>query len=98
MQGTRQKFLAGAAFPENEGGGIRRCDFLDGVADTAQRGADANDALERHRAALLAQAPVLALKLAQAKCPPHDDRQHLCDDRLVIEVRSAKSHRLYGKL
>ena len=60
--------------------------------------AHADDALKRHGAGLLAQAPVLLFELADAKRAPHDDREHACIDRLVIEIRRSEPHRLHRQL
>ena len=86
MQGARQQLLARAAVAEEQHRGVGRRDLLDGAAETAHGITHADDALERHRASLLTQPPVLLLELANAKRAPHDDGQHARIDRLMIEI------------
>ncbi len=88
---TRQQLLAGTAVTEKQNGRVCRRHFLDRAADRAHGIAHSDDAVQRHRARTLAQAPVLFLELANPERASHNDGEHATVQRLVIKIRGTET-------
>jgi hypothetical protein len=93
-----QQLLARAAVAQQQHRGVGWSNLLYHAAHAAHGIAHTNDAIERHRAGSLPQAPVLLLQLANPERASHDDGQHAAIERFVIEIGGAESHGRDGKL
>ena len=86
MKRLCQHFLAGAALTQQQHGRVARRDLLDGAADLLQLRVAGNEPGQRIRLLRLAQAPIFALQLRQAKRPVDDQAEHIRVEGLGQEV------------